>query len=484
MVSLVSHVHELVDSLSLGLNDHFLRKWYPLVVDEECGGYLTNISYDWCPAAEQEKTIVNQARHVLTTSKATMFVPDPSRYQSYALHGLSFLSDCMWDQRYGGFFQVRSRQGTYTDCRGWGDEKRTYGNASGVHALASLYALTGDAAVLHFAQEAFQWIETHSRDSECGGYFSFLTRRGEPIDETSQYRSVASDSRGVGLKDQNSLSFLLEAYTDLYRVWKDDTLGARLSDLLTLIRDTVVTEKGYLQLYFSRDWTPLSYRSASEATRALNYGLDHISFGHDCKTALLLLAASHALGIPNDTRTLAVAKRLIDHALLYGWDPEVGGFYDAGYEFDGSDECTIIDRAKTWWGQAEALTVLLVLALIDPGTAAYRRSFDRQWEYIECYLHDRHNGDWFEGGLDQDPHLRTGPKGDMWKCPYHQAKALMTCIALLTDTDDAPPGVIMRHQEQMAFIDHWKQMTTTAAQQEDAVTHVAVRDTPLRAPTL
>lgn len=471
MFSISSHIHEFSDTLSFNLNDHLLRKWYPLVIDEECGGYFTSISHNWHLTAEQEKTIVNQARHVLTTSRAAMFFRDPSRYQSFARHGLSFLRNFMWDQRYGGFFQARSREGHYTDCHGWGDEKRTYGNASGVHALASLYGLTGDEAVLNFAQEAFHWIETHSQDSECGGYFPFLTRQGEPIDEMSPYRSVASDTREVELKDQNTLSFLLEAYTELYRVWKDETLGKRLSDLIALIRDTVVTEKGYLQLHFSRNWTPVSYRTASEATRTLNYGLDHISFGHDCKTAFLLLDASYALGIENDTKTLAAAKRMLDHAIEHGWDQDVGGFYDAGYYFEGSNQCTIINRSKTWWRQAEALSLLLFFAFIYPETTAYRRYFEQQWEYIDIYLHDHRNGDWFEGGLDKQQYLQAGPKGHMWKCPYHQGKALMNCIALLSDSSDAPAGVVKRHHELIDFIDYWKRTRMIAEKKVDALTN-------------
>ena len=29
------------------LNDGLLKKWYPLVLDRECGGYFTNITSDW-----------------------------------------------------------------------------------------------------------------------------------------------------------------------------------------------------------------------------------------------------------------------------------------------------------------------------------------------------------------------------------------------------------------------------------------------------
>jgi len=456
MLSSISHSPGLPETLYHHLNENLLRKWYPLVIDEECGGYFTNVTHDWHLAADQEKMIVTQARHIWTTSKAAAFVADPPQYEMFARHGLLFLTNFMWDKRYGGFFQIRSREGGYSECRGWGDEKRTYGNAFGIYALAALYDLTCDPDVLGFAKKAFEWLESHAYDHEYKGYFQFLTRQGEPFDEDSQYRSVASDIREVGLKDQNSSIHLLEAYTELYRVWKDDTLRARLAALLALVRDTMVTEKGYLHLFFTRDWIPVSFRMASEATRTLNYSLDHVSFGHDYETAFLLLEASHALGIQNDVRTLSVAKQMLDHAICKGWDQHLGGFFDGGYYLDGSDQCTIVKNTKTWWSQAEALNALLIFSRIFPHDANYRELFEKQWEYINKYLLDHQNGDWFEGGLDKEPHLSTGPKGHIWKCAYHTGRALMNCVALLTDEKHVTPGIGRRKCEMEKLIKHWK----------------------------
>ncbi len=459
MVFSVPRPLRLAGTLRYYLDESLLRKWYPLVVDDECGGYFTNVTHDWQLAPEQEKMIVTQARHVWTTSKAATFTADDHRYEKFARHGFLFLKDFMWDKRYGGFFQIRSREGGYSECRGWSDEKRTYGNAFGIYALASLYELTCDPEVLDFAKKAFEWLESHAYDHECKGYFQFLTRHGEPFDEESQYRSVASDVCEVGLKDQNSSIHLLEAYTELYRVWKDDTLRARLAALLELVRDTIVTEKGYLRLFFTRDWTPVSFRMASEATRTLNYGLDHVSFGHDYEAAFLMLEASHALGIRNDARTLSVAKRMLDHAVDNGWDRDLGGFFEGGYYFDGCDHCTIVKNTKTWWAQAEALNTLLIFSRIFPENTRYRQLFEKQWEYIDKYFLDHQNGDWFEGGLDKEPLYAKGPKSHMWKCTYHTGRALMNCIAILSDEKKVSAGIGRWKCEMDDLINHWKCVT-------------------------
>ena len=88
-----------------------------------------------------------------------------------ALHGYYSMRIHMWDGEYGGFYQIRNRVGGMSDVNGWRDEKRAYGNAFGIYALAALYHRTGTNEVLDFAQEAFRWVEDHSFDPKGGGYF-------------------------------------------------------------------------------------------------------------------------------------------------------------------------------------------------------------------------------------------------------------------------------------------------------------------------
>jgi mannobiose 2-epimerase len=331
-----------------------------------------------------------------------------------------------------------------------------YGNAFAVFALASLYGLTHDNEILELATKSFEWIESRAFDADDGGYFQFLTREGEPFDEASQYRSVASDAREVGLKDQNSSIHLLEAYTELLRNWPDERLKSKLASLLRLIRDTMVTKKGYLQLFFNRDWTPVTFRLASEATRALNYDLDQVSFGHDYETAFLMLEASHVLGLKGDAQTLVTARQMLDHALEHGWDTEFGGFFDAGYYHEGHEDCAIIRKTKTWWSQAEALNALLLFSHIFPEDPRYREYFEKEWEYVDKYLLDHKYGDWYEGGLDREPQAATGPKSQMWKCTYHTGRALTNCIALTSAKNRLSSGFTKRRCELDALIDHWR----------------------------
>jgi mannobiose 2-epimerase len=436
-------VSEMYDVLENGI----LKRWYPLVIDKECGGYYTNLTYDWKIMPEQEKMIVTQARHIWALSKASEFFGGVPDYEEMAFHGYKFLKDFMWDHRYGGFFQIRNREGKRSDVEGWGDEKRAYGNAFALYGLAALYGRAQNQDVFELAQRTFRWIEEHAYDLEYKGYFQFLTPDGKPFDRTSSYKTNASDKAELGYKDQNSSIHLLEAYTEFYQWWQDPFLAHQLQSLLELIRDVIVTPQGYLQLFLERDWKPVSFRTASPEVRQQNFNLDHVSFGHDVETAFLMLEASYILQNQDDIRTLQIAKKMLDHAMCNGWDQAAGGFYDAGYYFEGNDTCSIIKETKNWWAQAEGLNALLLFSHIFPDKKNYADYFQKQWEYIKNYLLDKEYGDWFEGGLDKEPRHRHGQKSHIWKCTYHTLRSLMNCISLLKSDES---------KEITKVAEHWK----------------------------
>lgn len=413
----------IADEIETSLHAQLLDKWYPLSVDREHGGYLSNFSYEFLPEERQEKMIVSQARHFWSTSKASIYFPEKEHYIENAKHGFRFLKDKFWDKEFGGFFTLLDQAGNILPT---GREVKTaYGNAFAIYGLAAFYEATGDTTALNLAKKAFLWLENHSHDPIHKGYFQSLARDGSPLLDR---RGLPSTSQ-IGYKDQNSSIHLLEAFTELYGVWPDKLLKERLEEMLYLVRDTLVTEKGYLQLFFFPDWEPVSYRDSAEAAIKEHHSLDHVSFGHDVETAYLMLEASHALGIENDPVTTRVAKKMVDHALKYGWDERVGGFYDASYYFKGSDKPEVVRDTKNWWAQAEGLNTLLMMADYYPDDRMnYYTKFQLQWNYIKTYIIDQEHGEWFPGGLDKEPHQRKARKGHIWKTSYHNFRALINCL--------------------------------------------------------
>ena len=412
--------------MDYSIRHEMLNKWYPQNIDTLYGGFVTTFTYDFQPQGSQDKFIVTQARHTWTTAKASEAYPEQKHYLQCSKHGFRFLGDIMWDKEYGGFYSLVDRAGK--DKSDPAAPKTAYGNAFGIYALAAYYKAAKDPAALDLAKRAFLWLEQGSHDPQHKGYFQHLNRNGTPIIRTAMV-PVGSD---LGYKDQNSSIHLLEAFTELYQVWPDSLLRRRLEEMLYLVRGVITTRRGNLTLFLTRDWRPVSFRDSSEAFIRKNKNLDHVSFGHDVETAYLMLEASHALGIRQDTKTLAVGKRMVDHALVNGWDKKLGGFYNEGYYFRGRKSIAILYDSKNWWAQAEGLNTLLLMADLFPkDPMRYYDKFKQLWNYCKTYLIDHQYGDWYSEGLDKEPGRKTDLKGHIWKATYHQYRALSNCVTRL-----------------------------------------------------
>jgi mannobiose 2-epimerase len=414
---------QIATEMEKSLRHELLDIYYPRTLDTVYGGFLSTFTYDFKPTGSQEKMIVTQSRHTWTNSKAGLRYPEKSYYRKDATAGFHFLADHMWDKQYGGFYMLVTRTGEIPP----GDpaDKTAYGNAFGIYALASYYQLTSDTAALALAKKTFYWLEAHSHDPMHKGYFQHMKRDGEPIKRTMNTPATSE----TGYKDQNSSIHLLEALTALYEVWKDPLVRERLQEMLFLIRDTIITPRGNLGLFFQWDWMPVSIKDSSRDYILHHHNLDYVSFGHDVETAYLMLEASQALGFKNDTITLMTGKKLVDHALKNGWDKQVGGFYDEGFYFKGDTAIAILKESKNWWAQAEGLNSLLLMSDYFPNDPHYYfEKFRTLWNYTQTYLIDHKYGDWYDEGLDKSPERRTALKAQIWKAAYHNYRALSNCV--------------------------------------------------------
>ena len=418
----------LATVLERSVREDVLSKWYPYSVDETYGGFFSTYTHDFQLTGPQDKMIVTQARHVWVNALCAELYPEVEHYKQSAAQGYNFLRNVMWDNQYGGFYGLVDRQGNVKS-----ESKTSYGNAFAMYALAAYYKTSGDTSALELAKKTFYWQEEHAHDPEYGGYFQNFKQDGTPYkntDETS-YRSL------FGFKGQNTSIHTLEAFTEFYQVWPDSLLRERLTEIFYIVRDTIVNKKGYLHLYFYKDWTPFSLQDSTEEAILRYHGLDHVSFGHDVETAYLLLEAAQVLGLANDTTTWQIAQRMVDHALQRGWDEEQGGFYEEAYYFKDKGFAVTHDT-KNWWAQAEGLNALLIMADQYPGNSMqYFDKFRKQWEYIDTHLIDHEHGDWYQGGLDKDPEQKTRLKGSIWKGTYHHVRALTNCIRRLQKEETA-----------------------------------------------
>ena len=415
---------DLVSELNQYLLKHTLDLWYPRILDFEYGGYYSNFNHAWEISEVQHKFLVTQARHIWTTSRAYEWLPGEERYLEYAHHGYEFLRDHMWDNKYGGFVQMVDRQGRPIGDR-YKYEKRAYGNAFAIYALAAYYRVTGIKEVLELAIQSFRWFDEHAHDSINGGYFEHLAPDGKPISIHER-----PDQGLAGIKDYNSSIHIMEAFAELYRVWPDPALRLRLEEMFHVILDKMAADQGYLRLYFYPNWTLVEDEFLERHSGGNARHVHHVTFGHDVETAFLLYETAEILGLSLSKAQHQKIKRLVDHALEHGWDSANGGFYDRGKYVDGVLE--IIDHKKNWWGQAEGMNSLLMMSALYPeDTHAYDQRFLEIWIYIKRYLIDHEHLGWYSYGLDTAPDNKHNNKANIWKGTYHIARSMINCIERL-----------------------------------------------------
>ena len=194
-----------------------------IVIDKECGGYYTNVSKDWASFPEQEKMIVSQARHVWTASKAAAFLPKRGFYEEVGLHGFGSSAMSCGTATHGGFYQIRGRSGRADGEQGV--ERREDGLMASLRHLrpCGIVCADGEAEVLALAQRGYQLDRRTRLRSRLQGIFRISDEEGTTVrmDDPYMSRSRRMPTK-LDIKDQNSSIHLLEAYTELYAVWKDD----------------------------------------------------------------------------------------------------------------------------------------------------------------------------------------------------------------------------------------------------------------------
>ncbi len=398
---------KLAEQVEDALNRDVLGVWFPRAVDKAHGGFHSHFTRDWQYAPSDGKFSVFQGRMTWIASQVVLRRPElKTQYLPIVKHGIDYLQNVMWDKKYGGFYWGLDDDGSISPK--FTDGKELYGIGFCIYGAAAAYQATGDSRALDLAKRGFLWIDKHAHDQVNGGYFEWLTRSGVPVASTSpdgQIDLMPLAAFPIGYKSMNTHIHLLEALTQLYMVWPDATLRARLEELLAIVRDKIVVEPGVMNLYFTNSWQAIP---------------DHDSYGHDVETAYLILETDEVLHHKTNLKTEHMARMLVDHALAYGWDHEHGGFFREGTTFGRTE-----DTLKEWWVQVEGLNALLLMhEKYGKETPIYFQRFLEQWQFIQKHQIDsEYHGLYNLTRADGTP--VTQDKGVIWKAAYHDGRAFL-----------------------------------------------------------
>lgn len=388
------------------LTQHILPYWAARMVDHEQGGFLGRIDGHDRVHPEAPKGAVLNAR-ILWTFAAVARVLDDDAVRRLADRAYRYLLNRFWDPEHGGVYWTLQADGHPLDAN-----KQTYAQAFAIYALAEYHRLTGDAEAKARAIRLFDLIEQHTVDAVHDGYVEVFDRawhvlEGVPLSE----KDLAAP------KSMNTHLHVLEAYTNLLRIWPAATLRERLRGLLQRFLDTIVDpQTHHLRLFFKDDWMPVS---------------DTISFGHDIEASWLLVEAAGVLGDPDLlAATRAVALRIADATLSDGIDADGGVLNEAS-------PAGVFDDDKHWWPSAEAVVGLLDAYQLS-GEARYVEAAAATWAFIQRVLVDREGGEWFFRVSRDGVPYRKEDKAGLWKCPYHNSRA---CLEIMARVDQIAAGL-------------------------------------------
>lgn len=378
---------------------HILDWWSYRMIDLEQGGFLGRIDGHGIPILQAPKGVILNARILWTFSAAARVYPDRKFYIHLAERAREYFRKNFFDGQHGGVYWMLDAAGSPLETK-----KQIYAQAFAMYALTENYLLTRDAQILEQSYEFFLEIEKHSRDREKGGYLEAFARDWSALPDV---RLSEKDTQAA--KTMNTHLHILEAYTNLFRSRPKDDVGDALYKLIRLFLDKfIAAESGHLHLFFDEDWQLKSHE---------------ISFGHDIETSWLLVEAAEVLH--DETLLVKVQEKALAmaEATLPAYDEDGGIFNSAG-------PLGIIDRAKEWWPQIEAV-IGFVNAWQMSGEPTYLQAAMQSWHFIETKLIDREHGEWYWGLDAQGAPALYQDKAGPWKCPYHNGRGCLEIIRRL-----------------------------------------------------
>lgn len=371
------------------LNDNILSFWSRKMVDP-IGGFYGRIDGQGKLHEQADKAVILNTRILWTYSAAYQVTGNP-KHKLMADRAYEYLAKYFIDFKNGGLFWMLDNRGNVVS-----DKKQTYAQAFAVYAFSEYHKINEYKRAKDFSIRIFELMEEHAYDVLNNGYHEALNNQwGKLQDVRLSEKDMNAD------KTMNTHLHVLEAYTNLFRIWPDPKLKERLRNLIELMLEKFVNDNGHFHLFYSDKWELLSHE---------------ISFGHDIEGAWLLCEAAEVLRDESLlTEVQAIALKMTN-AALEGQDS------DGGLMNEGSSE-GIVDDDKHWWPQAEAL-IGLINAWQISGNEEYMVQMKRVWSFIRTYLLDK-DGEWHwkvnrHGDIDFQED-KAGP----WKCPYHNGRAMI-----------------------------------------------------------
>lgn len=382
----------IIESVKKELTNHIIPLWNKFK-DDENGGFYGYMGYDLKIDKKADKGVILHSRILWFYSNAYLTLKDESLLE-YATHAYKFIKDHCVDYENGGVYWMMDYKGNVAD-----DMKHTYNIAFAIYAMSTYYRASGDKEALALAYRLFDDIEKNTLDEY--GYREAFSKTWELVSN-----DALSENGLQADKTMNAILHLIEGYTELYKIEKNEKVGERLKFLLFQMRDKVYEPStNALKVFFN--------------TKLELIGDVH-SYGHDIEATWLMDKACDELGDEE------LKKEFAEMDLKISANIQKIAF--EGGALNNERDKDKIDKTRIWWVQAEAI-VGFINAYQHSGDKQFLETAKSIWNYIlEHQVDKREGSEWFwEISFDNVPGQTREIVGP-WKCPYHNGRMCMEVI--------------------------------------------------------
>ncbi len=387
-----------IDSLkSLAKSELFeiVNYWSNNTFDEINDGFIGEIDHNENKNYNAPKGSVLHAR-ILWSFSAAYQVTNDEKHKILAKKAFEYIKNHFYDTEFGGIFWSINADGSPKETK-----NQIYALAFTIYGLTEYYKISNENEALDLAINLYQKIEKHSYDKLKEGYFEAFTRDWQPIEDLRLSEKDANEK-----KTMNTHLHIVEAYANLYSVWKNTDLKFKIAKILHVI-DVYFIDKNtwHLKLFFDENWIEKP---------------DVISYGHDIEAAWLLQWCAEII------EDKPLIEKYQKYAVEIAKVTKEGIDVDGGlwYEFDPKTNELIAE--KHWWPQSELL-IGMVNAYQLTNDISFLEIAEKNFEFIQNHIIDKKNGEWI-WGINQDYSKIPKDKAGFWKCPYHNSRA---CIELI-----------------------------------------------------
>lgn len=379
------------------LQTNILPFWLDKMIDRENRGFYGRIDGHGVLHPDAEKGAILNARILWTFSAAYRVLKRPE-YLAAATRAKDYILEHFYDKEFGGIYWSLNCLGRPKDTK-----KQFYAIGFAIYGLSEYARATADREALDYAIRLFECIEQHSLDRKDNGYIEACTREWGKIEDMR-----LSDFDANYPKSQNTHLHIIEPYTNLFRIWKDERLEKALRNLINIFTDKILNpETHHLDLFFDNDWTR---------------GAGHLeSYGHDIECSWLMHEAALVLGDEEVLRKVEPIVKLVAKASEKGLNADGSMVHEANVDTGH------VDDDLHWWVQAEAVVGFFNIYQYFGDEQALEKA-THCWQYIKQNLIDNENGEWYWSRHADGTLNLEDDKAGFWKCPYHNGRMCLELI--------------------------------------------------------